>query len=144
MTARPDDAKVRLGAVVFVEKDGSATAAELEQQLTAAGGRVVQLLEHLLIGWFDSASDCVQYGVKLVPSDCRAGLSAGDVSIEHELLHGLPVIEASRLKELADPGQVLCTTRLARLAGLPAQACTDLGELTLKGIEHPVPVVALR
>jgi class 3 adenylate cyclase len=137
-------AGVSLRAVAFAEPGASQSIGELESAIAAAGGRLVQVLGRLAIAWFESAGDCVRFGVGLVAAGGRAGLSAGDVLLEHDLLHGLPVIEASRLRDVAEPGQVLCTARLARLAGLGREASTDLGKLGLKGIERPVPVVALR
>jgi class 3 adenylate cyclase len=148
MTARPDTdprgaaSGLSLGAVAFVDRGDA--GADVESALVAAGGRIVQVLGRLVIGWFDAASDCARYGSGIVSSELRAGLSAGDVLHEHDLLHGLPVIEASRLKDVAEPGQVLCTTRLVRLAGIPPDRVSDLGKMTLKGIDEPVSVVALR
>lgn len=135
---------VSLGAVAFVERGNAATGRDLEEALIAAGGCVVQSLERQVIGWFGSAVSCVRWGSMLAASGVRAGLSVGDVLIENDLLHGIPVVEASRLKDLAAPGQVLCTGRLARLAGVSPEGVNDLGKLSLKGIDRLVSVVELR
>ena len=55
----------------------------------------------------------------------RVGLSAGDVTFENDDCFGTPVIEASRLCALADPGQIL----VAELVRLLARGRSEL-ELT--------------
>jgi class 3 adenylate cyclase len=107
--------------------------------VSEAGGEVVQAMHGLVLASFASASTCLRLCRGLLP-DLRGGVSVGDVLVEAGLLHGLPVVEASRLKDRASPGQLLCLRRLALLTDLPQDAFRDLGELSLEGMSTPVPV----
>jgi CheY-like chemotaxis protein len=73
----------------------------------------------------------------------RAGLATGDVTEEDGDAFGFPVIIASRLCALAQPGQVLLPAGMRDLLGPAAHALRDAGELELKGIGAPVPALEL-
>lgn len=134
------DESLALGAIAFLQTRDPLRLVAVEREVVAAGGRTLQQLDDLLKVWFDSASDCIQALEKLSAWELRAGASVGDVSTENDLLNGLPVIEASRLKDLADIGDVLCTVRLLRLAGASRNGWKDEGEVALKGIDRPVHI----
>ncbi|HEX9259418.1 MAG TPA: AAA family ATPase, partial [Acidimicrobiales bacterium] len=103
---------------------------------------------------FDSAAAALAAGVAIeravqednrigrVPLEIRVGLSAGDVSWHGDDVHGLPVVEASRLCASARAGEMLCAAIAAHLAfGREALAFLDRGTMELKGIDRAVPVV---
>ncbi len=137
--------ELRLGAVAFIEpgREFVASPQSASQLVKAAGGEVVQALDHLVMAWFTSATGCVRCCIEFGHAGCRAGASAGDVLVQHGLLQGLPVIEASRLKDMAAPNQILGTARLVRLAEIPEEASEPFGEVHLKGIEHPIAIRVL-
>ena len=73
----------------------------------------------------------------------RVGLSAGDVTFEDGGCFGTPVIEASRLCALADPGQILVAELVRLLArGRAELELTPCGPMSLKGLPEPVDVFA--
>jgi len=80
------------------------------------------------------------------PLVLRIGMSVGDVAVEHDGdLLGTPVIEAARLCGAARGGQILATTVVPHLAhGRGGFICDPVGDLELKGIPEPVPVVEVR
>lgn len=74
----------------------------------------------------------------------RVGVSAGDVLIEDGDCFGTPVIEASRLCEAADGGQILASEIVCVLArGRFDGECRPVGELDLKGLANPVGALAV-
>ena len=91
-------------------------------------GRVVKATGDGILAAFDSASDAVAASAAMQQAiywlgrsrglelAIRVGLSAGDVSWEDGDCFGLPVIEAARLEEAADPGQILCAEIVRVLA----------------------------
>lgn len=141
-----DDSKdVRLVATAFIEW-GVGTRkgiTDLPNRLATANCHVVQVIDSLAVLWFDTATDCVAFVSENASPDLRAGLSVGDVLIENGLVHGLPMIEAARLKNLARPGQFLCTRKFRGLAGLSTAAAPGIGEVELKGISEAVEVFEL-
>src|SRR5205823_4766367 len=119
-------------------------------------GRVVKGLGDGIMASFTGASDAVaaavamQQGIERLnrsgkssePLAIRVGLSAGDVSIEDDDVHGTPVIEASRLCGSAAGGEILAAEVVRVLAGSTAQqSYASVGPLELKGLDHPVAAV---
>jgi class 3 adenylate cyclase len=136
---------VRLLAIVFTEiPEQSAAAASRDALacLESNGGQILQRLPEFALAVFESATDCIRACAAL-PSDCRAGASCGDVLVEGGFVHGLPVVEASRLKDRAAPGAVLCAGRLVALAGVAEGVARPAGLLELKGLAAPVPAFEL-
>jgi hypothetical protein len=132
-------------AVVFFEVDGEPPAAarsRVAEAVADAGGELVQVMHRLVLAAFSSASSFARLCRGLGP-DVRAGASCGDVLFEGGLLHGLPVVEASRLKDAASPGQLLCARRLVRLAALPPEAFRPLDDRMLEGLASPLAVCEL-
>jgi class 3 adenylate cyclase len=69
----------------------------------------------------------------------RIGISVGDVTVEGEDCFGLPVVEAQRLEAAAQPGQVIVSGLVSALArGRGGHELRPIGQLELKGLEHPV------
>jgi class 3 adenylate cyclase/ActR/RegA family two-component response regulator len=73
----------------------------------------------------------------------RAGLATGDVTEEDGDAFGVPVVIASRLCALAEPGQVLLPAWTHHLLGPAAHTLHDVGVRELKGIEESLPVLEL-
>jgi class 3 adenylate cyclase/pimeloyl-ACP methyl ester carboxylesterase len=75
----------------------------------------------------------------------RVGVSHGEVTSEDGDLFGTPVVEAARLESAAKPGSVLAAQVVRTIVG--SRGGFSFGEvqrLNLKGIEGPVPAVAVR
>lgn len=126
--------RLRLRAVAFIEAAVSMPerAEALFGAIAPAGGEPIQRVQRLVVAAFDSAARALAFAAAL-PPDVRAGLSVGDVLFEGAAIHGLPVIEASRLRETAQWGQVLCAANLVALAPEAAGAFRSAGRATLEG-----------
>jgi DNA-binding SARP family transcriptional activator/class 3 adenylate cyclase len=73
------------------------------------------------------------------PIGLRVGLSAGEVSLEDEDYFGDPVIEASRLCDRAESGQILLSSVVRLMAGRHASHdYVEVGDLILKGLPEAV------
>src|SRR5437016_8116964 len=68
----------------------------------------------------------------------RAGVAAGEPVEHHNDLFGCTVQLASRLCSHAGPEQIVVSNVVAELCEGKALPFEDLGELTLKGFDHPV------
>jgi class 3 adenylate cyclase len=128
----------------------------LAKAVTDHGGRVVKGLGDGVMASFAGASDAVAAAVAIqqaidrlnrsgkapAPLEVRVGLSAGDVTIEEDDVHGTPVIETSRLCGAAQGGEVLAAELVRALAGSNID-CTfvPVGPLELKGLPAVVPAV---
>lgn len=122
--------------------------------IESAGGVVVKSRGDGLLAWFGSATDAVEAAVGVhvaaargsrahpdQPFVLRVGLSAGDIVLEEGDCFGGPVIEASRLGDGADPGEILAADLVRLLArGRGGYRFEPLGDLELKGLDEPVPV----
>jgi class 3 adenylate cyclase len=77
--------------------------------------------------------------------EVRIGLSMGEATEEDDDYYGDCVVEAARLCDKAAGGQILTTTVLRALVGRNStHEFASVGELELKGIPDPVPVVEVR
>lgn len=115
-------------------------------------GRLVKSTGDGVMATFESAADAVEAGVDaqqaivalgreldLEELAIRIGVSAGDVSWSEHDCSGLPVVEAARLEQAAEPRQVLCSEIVRMMARGRAQVGFErVGELTLKGLEYPL------
>jgi len=124
----------------------------LRDAVAAHGGREVKGTGDGLMIVFDSAVEAVaaaeamQRGVDRLsrrataPLAIRVGLSAGDVIWEGDDCFGTPVVEARRLCDDADTGQILVGDVVRLLAGSRGgHNFRSVGALELKGIAAPVP-----
>ncbi len=76
------------------------------------------------------------------PFGLRVGVSAGEAVEEDEDYFGDPVVEAARLCARCETGQVLATDVVRAMAGRRnPHRCVPLGDLELKGLPEPVPVL---
>jgi class 3 adenylate cyclase len=128
----------------------------LAQAVESSNGRVVKGLGDGIMAIFTGASDATAAAVAIqqavdrlnrsgkspVPLAVRVGLSAGDVALEDDDVHGTPVIEAARLCTDAGGGEILAAEVIRVLAGSTAkQSFTSVGPLELKGLDHPLAAV---
>ncbi|MBM4383483.1 MAG: hypothetical protein FJ091_08950 [Deltaproteobacteria bacterium] len=134
--------RLRLRAVAFVETPADAAGAASEtifESVASHGGEPIQRVQRLVIAAFDSARRALEFAAQL-PAGVRAGLSIGDVLYEGDAVHGLPVVLASRLREQADFGEVLCVAPLITLAPEAASAFCLAGERRLAGFAEDIAV----
>jgi class 3 adenylate cyclase len=123
----------------------------LRDAIAAHGGREVKATGDGLMVVFDSAVEAVaaaesmQRGVDRfnrrapAPLAIRVGLSAGDVIWEGDDCFGTPVVEARRLCDHAQGGQILVGDVVRLLAGTRGgHEFRSVGALELKGLGEPL------
>ena len=125
----------------------------LLEAVTAHGGEVVKGLGDGILATFTSASDAVAAAVAIQqaadlhgrrsPDEAftlRVGISVGDVTVETGDVFGVPVVEASRLCEAANGGEILVAELVRILCrGRGGYQLEPYGELELKGLAEPLP-----
>ena len=128
----------------------------LAAAITAHHGTVNRWTGDGVKAGFSTASDAVgaavavqravaEYGLRegsIAAFQVRIGLAVGEVVRDTGGdLSGVAVIEAARLEALARPGEILAT-EMVRLLGHRRSnvAFEEVGERTLKGLDHPVVV----
>lgn len=121
---------------------GLAAAAAAEH-----GGRLVKQLGDGVMLAFAGASGAVQAGVQLMRAahaarlpELHVGISAGPVIERDGDYFGRTVNLASRMSELAGPGEALLNHAAAGAAGKPV---APLGPTTVKGLPEPVTLFRL-
>ena len=130
--------------------------AQLHSSVDRAGGRTVKNLGDGVMAVFDSASAAVDCAVGMqqevdragrragIRLRIRVGVAAGDALVEDGDCLGTPVVEAARLCELAEGGQILATEMVGRMASGRVRAeLAAVGRMELKGLPEPVPVVEI-
>ena len=151
-------------AIVFVDLSGYTTltrergdesavlaASSLQREADAAatrhGGRLVKLLGDGAMLRLGDATVGVEAALDLVGTmsgqgalSSHAGVHAGPV-IERDLdVFGQTVNLASRIADVAGPGEVLASEAVAEAAGDGVFAFERLREASLKGLPDPVPI----
>ncbi len=120
--------------------------------IAACDGTVIKGLGDGVMAVFESATGAIEGAVALqraVDAERRAvhsaglhvrmGLSVGDVHVDGDDMHGMPVVEAARLCDAADGDQILCRDSVRALAGSRSGArLVAVGALDLKGLPEPV------
>jgi adenylate cyclase len=150
------------GAIVFVDLSGFTrlteergdetavrTASSLQRQADAAatrhGGRLVKLLGDGAMLQFPEPAAGVRAAIDLVEAmgdqnvlSPHAGIHAGSV-IERDLdVFGRTVNLASRIADVAGPGEVLASRQVVDTVADPAFGFEAVDEVSLKGIPAPV------
>ncbi|TPK94196.1 hypothetical protein FJ938_28825 [Mesorhizobium sp. B2-4-14] len=131
----------------------------LEPLASQLKGRIFKHLGDGVLIEFNSAVNAVNFAIamhramsegnassqvlpKLV---ARAGLNVGDVIVDGDDLFGEGVNIAARLESLAQPGGILISQSAhAQVRGKVTTAFEDLGEKSLKNIQQPLRVFAVR
>jgi class 3 adenylate cyclase/tetratricopeptide (TPR) repeat protein len=125
----------------------------LTEVVTEHHGRVIKGGGDGLMATFASASDAVGAAVDMQRSvwrysarpdamarfSIRVGISVGDVTWEGGDCFGTPVVEAARLEQVAEGGQILCSDYVRAMArGRGGHDFTSIGDLELKGLPDAV------
>lgn len=148
-----------VGSTELLSRLGPEAAEELRQEhfailraaLARGHGREVKNLGDGLMLVFGSTADALAAAVAVqqalasrnrraeVPLAVRIGISLGDAEIAEDDYFGPPVVEAARLRALADGGEILTTELVHALVGARgAHRFVARGPATLKGIPEPV------
>jgi len=141
----------RLGDAAFREKaralDGALRSAIRDHDGTPIEGK---LLGDGVLATFASAKDAIEGALACGEEGSHAGLPlhlgvhAGDVIREEGNVFGGAVTIASRISDLAPPGEVLVSQTVRDLARTSAGVSfEDRGERELKGVGEPVRVFAV-
>lgn len=126
----------------------------LRSVIEERGGREVKNLGDGLMVKFASAADAVAAGASVQraferrnrrapqPLRVRVGIAAGDAVVAEDDYFGVTVVQAARLCDAADGGEVLCSDVVRVLGGTRvAVSFEPAGELELKGLDEPVASV---
>jgi tetratricopeptide (TPR) repeat protein len=125
----------------------------LSDAVTTHGGEVVKGLGDGIMATFMSVSDAVAAAVAIQQAadlhgrrspheafSVRVGLSVGDVTLDTGDVFGVPVVEASRLCEAANGGEILVAELVRVLCrGRGSYQIEPYGDLELKGLAEPLP-----
>jgi class 3 adenylate cyclase len=121
--------------------------------LGGSGGREVKHTGDGIMASFPSAANAVKCAIQIQsdlaqheencgphrPIKVRIGAAAGEPVEQHNDLFGCTVQLAARLCSCASPEQILVSTAVAELcSGKRGFSFQDIGEVTLKGFDHPV------
>src|SRR5438874_11896516 len=119
--------------------------------LSASGGREVKHTGDGIMASFISAAGAVRCAIEVQRElakhaqanpdrqlKVRVGAAAGEPVEQHNDLFGTTVQLASRLCGHAQPEQILVSNVIAELCLGKGLLFEDLGEVTLKGFDHPV------
>ena len=168
MAATAPSTKVRQGTVVFTDlvgfteytalrgDDEALALLSLQERLVRAAlpaeARIVKELGDGLLLWFSDACEALNTSLRLqqrfeaesaeseLPLWVRVGMHSGRPTPRGEDLVGHDVNVASRVVDVAGPGEVLLSdATLARVDGkLPSVRFEELGPVVMKGIPQPV------
>ncbi|HEX8013384.1 MAG TPA: adenylate/guanylate cyclase domain-containing protein [Casimicrobiaceae bacterium] len=155
-----------VGYSALMERDEAGTLAHLktnreaifDPQVAAHGGRIVKLMgDGALVefGSVVSALNCARAiqeatgAARGAPEPerirYRIGITLGDVIVDGDDIYGDGVNAAARLQGLAPPGGIAVSRPVRDQAlGKVAMEFDDLGEHTVKNLERPIHVFAMR
>ena len=148
-----------VGSTALTRKIGDEAAMELlavhdkvvRDALSELGGREIKHLGDGIMASFVSAASAVKCATRVqrdvtkhskekqdLSFQVRAGVAAGEPVEHHNDLFGCTVQLAARLCSHAQPEQILVSNVVAELCEGKLLPFQELGELTLKGFDHPV------
>jgi adenylate cyclase len=129
------------------------------ETIGAYGGIAREIRGDAIVAEFSRASDAVTAAVAFqakneesnvaynddIRPQLRIGISLGEVIIADNTITGAGVVLAQRLEQLADPGGVVLQGSVSETvpARMPFKF-ESLGEMTLKGFDHPVRAFSAR
>ncbi len=151
----------------LMERDEAGTLERLKEnrralfdpRVDAHGGRIFKLMGDGVLIEFSSAASAVTCALEIqqamaaaephMPEDdrlrYRIGINLGDVIVEGDDIYGEGVNVAARLQALAPVGGITLSRNVSdQVTGKVAAEFEDLGLHTVKNIERPVHVFALR
>ena len=132
--------------------------AEMRSALAVHRGTEVKTLGDGMMAVFESATDAIACAVTMQQAaaaqgrrdpdarqDIRVGLSVGEATVEDGDYFGVPVVEASRLCDAADTGQILVSDLMRSVvAPRGVHRLDPVGELSLKGLPDPMAAWEVR
>jgi class 3 adenylate cyclase len=148
-----------VGSTALTRRLGDEAAMELlavhdkivRDALAGLGGREIKHLGDGIMASFVSAASAVKCASRVQREvakhrqekadrsfQVRVGVAAGEPVEHHNDLFGCTVQLAARLCSHADAEQILVSNVVAELCQGKVLAFEDLGEITLKGFDHPV------
>ena len=148
-----------VGSTPLTQKVGDEAALELLQvhdvivreALAETGGREIKHTGDGIMASFVSAAAAVKCATRIQSELCakerepdngnvkvRDGLAAGEPVEHHDDLFGCTVQLAARLCAYAQPDQILVSNVVAELCEGKVLPFKDVGEVALKGFDHPV------
>ena len=124
----------------------------LRAPLAAHGGREMTSTGDGLMVTFGGAVAAVRCAIEMQQAvsalgrlQLSVGIDAGEPLTDGDDLYGTPVTIASRLCDAAEPGEILVSDVVARIAGPRAgQAMQPLGVRRLRGVADRLPVARRR
>src|SRR5229473_266710 len=130
----------------------------VDPQIAAHNGRIVKTTGDGMLVEFASAVDAVTCAVAIQEKmaeraaqgtgphmQFRVGINVGDIIIDGDDIFGDGVNIAARVENECEPGRVyLSDDAFRQVRGKTAFAFDDIGERTLKNIDHPVRIYAVR
>jgi TolB-like protein/class 3 adenylate cyclase len=132
---------------------------QFSEAIKSYGGITRELRGDALVAEFDRASDAVAAALAFQVSNgelnatlddgiqpqLRMGISLGEVVIADNTITGAGVVLAQRLEQLADSGGVVVQGSVSETVPtrMPFEF-ESMGEMTLKGFDHPVRAFAAR
>jgi len=124
----------------------------LRAPLAAHGGREVTATGDCLMVTFGGAVAAVRCAIEMQRAvsalgrlQLSVGIDAGEPLADGDDLYGTPVTIASRLCDAAEPGEILVSDVVARIAGPRAgQAMQPLGVRRLRGVADRLAVTRIR
>ena len=138
-----------------IERFKADRAELLEPTISEHSGAIVQFAGDGLLVEFASIVEAVECALAIQcgmqtrnanrPADqkiiFRIGVNLGDIVVEEDNLHGEGIILAARLENLAQPGTILISERVAELVeGKIAAPITYVAQRQVKNIERPVRI----
>jgi class 3 adenylate cyclase len=148
-----------VGSTSLTQKVGDEAAMELlhlhdsivRDALATFGGREIKHLGDGIMASFVSAAAAVKCATRVqqeitrqakerkdLPMKLRVGIAAGEPVEHHNDLFGCAVQLAARLCAHAQPDQILASNVVAELCAGKLLSFQDLGEIALKGFDHPM------
>jgi class 3 adenylate cyclase len=113
-------------------------------------GRVVKQMGDAILATFDSATDAVLAGLEIQQTSAagaqpdalqlRIAISTGEVTVEADDVFGTAVNVASRVQQLAGPGEVYFTEPTRVMLNDHEVRQIEVGSFELKGVSQPVKV----
>jgi len=164
---QPDGAQRKLAAILFTDIVGSTAVtarsessglalrdrhrALVRTQVERCHGRFIEAPGDESLSTFESAVDAVQAALTIqhhLNDDAylqvRIGIHLGETIFRGDEVFGDGVNIAARIRELAEPGQVLVSDEIAHaVQNQPNLRAASRGEHELRGVEHPVTVHAV-
>ncbi|HUS62538.1 MAG TPA: adenylate/guanylate cyclase domain-containing protein, partial [Acidimicrobiales bacterium] len=122
----------------------------VHREVEREGGRFVKNTGDGALATFDGparairSAVAIRTAVSLLGVDVRAGIHAGEVEVRGGDVGGVAVHLAARVMESAAPGEVLISRTVKDLTAGSELELIDRGLFTLKGIDEPWQLYAIR